>query len=175
MFTKILKYGYPAVALSLVLALLLGAPRTQSPITTLNAKSAVSDYTYSGDQLLRQIRSDAIKVKGHADVMQSLVRTPASFHWLTHAWYLTQIKGRVNHMGDSLVRLRSTDSRSAPNLMGFQTALVGHTEAAIEFSKARSFARFWDAGYKGHVDGIYRSADQMASATREFTREMASR
>lgn len=174
MFYKVLKYGYPAVALSLVLALLLGAPVTQSPVTTLNAKSSNSGY-YSSDSLLRQIRADAVAVKSDADVMKSLVRFPGDFHWLTHAWYLNQIKGRVNDMGKQMVRLRSSDAVSARGLTTLQGGLVGHTEAAIAFTQKRTFAKFWDASYKSHIDGIYRSANSIIGATKEFgTKKMAS-
>ena len=164
MLGKTLKYGYPAAAFALALTLLFGAPATQSTLTTVNAQSD----SYSSDRLLRQIRADAVKVKNDADVMKSLTRSPGSFHWMTHAWYLTQIKGNVNDMGKQIVKLRRIDAQSARSLTRLQSGLVGHTEAAIAFTQNRTFAKFWDPTYKANIDGIYRSANSIVGATKEF-------
>ncbi|MBI2822353.1 MAG: hypothetical protein HYX74_09020 [Acidobacteria bacterium] len=182
------RYIYPLIALPVVIALVMMAPRVSEPsaasesavtsvaVTSGAASSATAAVPIAtslisdparGERLLKEIRSDALQVREHADVMKSLIRFPTSYHWQTHAFELTQIREGVNDMGKNLGELQMADREAARSLIPLQVSLVAHTEEAIRFTEKRTFANFWDPDYKGHVEGIHDRSDQIARSVDE--------
>jgi hypothetical protein len=110
MITKHVLRAVPATAILLGLGLF----NSPMPVSAADSQQTMG-YSQSENSVtadLKELRSLMAKLNYDADKLESLHLSP--LHKETHASYLTQVKERVNRVGEQLEALQATRSIAAP-------------------------------------------------------------
>jgi hypothetical protein len=150
-------------------ASLLGAALLNSPLAVLAMPAPQLSNTFDAEDAmtaeLKQLSSLLRQLDKDADGLNSLVLS--SRQWQTHAFYLNQIKVRVNRIGDRLETLQTIRSIAAPwqlkaidDLVPVALEVADRTTAAINHLNG-NHRYLWAGPYVDHLRAIAALSEQM--------------
>jgi hypothetical protein len=127
------------------------------------------DFPKEANQLLEQIRYDAVHVQRTADELTTFTRDYQT-DWRLHADDLTQAKEYVNRMGADICRLQTIQGSVLPwqkkaieRLTPMVLSLVNDTQQAIvllDHNEGRLFA----TNYGHYIDAMYNETSQIKNS-----------
>ena len=126
------------------------------------------NYQAEASQLLRQVRSNAVKLASDADVLGSYARSGISREG--HAKQINLVRDHINAIGKRLERLQTIRHVVAPwqqyaidSVMPIAVNLAAHTEAAIQhLTDGRN--PVWAQNYTDLLHAISNRSDSMKEA-----------
>jgi len=130
------------------------------------------DFKAEASKLLDQIRMDAVKAQGRADVIKTYNLEPIS--WQSHADELTAIKREINDMGRKLCRLEQIRRVLAPwqqqtiDRIAPQVRLMANSATdAISFLNSNE-GNFWEPIYQKYTSNIAQDSGRISRSVTNF-------
>jgi hypothetical protein len=131
------------------------------------------NFRQEASQLLDNIQRESVKVRNHADTLQTFVLNP-NIAWEGHAGELAPIKREINDMGQKLCRLevirgvvspweREAIDRAAPQIR----LLADNAQDALVFLDDHQ-GEFWMPVYRKYVTNLYNESRQLSRAMANF-------
>jgi len=127
------------------------------------------NFNKEADQLLTQMRHDAMKIRMAADDLQVLTNTPM-VSWESHAWDLRVIRDEVNAMGAKLCRLemirrvvRPIDQQEIDRTAYTTRLLADNVEDAILFLNHHQH-ELWNPEYLTNASNIEKESTRLSRA-----------
>jgi hypothetical protein len=147
-----------------------------SPASPSTGAPGMDDSAYMSaraSKLLAEIQKEMAALGPHADTLGTLARNP-EFSWQSHVFYLDQVKGHINAIGERTAELQQIRYAILPWQEHAITEVTSHaaqvaasTQAAIVYLNENQ-GRHFVPEYRDHLTTIADRSDEMKQAVDRF-------